>query len=132
MLWCLSFKADVTYASGETSLYLLGLKMQINTKYRCSNFFEGWVLYLIRILREAPPWFKGWIAIIPCLFFSIVFLYFGFRYSKEAHQLLMEDERQPELLRSLPWWVSKLFLIVMGSGLLIFCILYFLNVPEEF
>lgn len=81
---------------------------------------------------EAPPWFAGWIAIIPCLLFGLMFLYYGVRYSSEAHMEALKDERQPDFMRILPWWAIKLFLIILGAGILLFCILYFVHVPEEF
>ncbi len=86
----------------------------------------------MNILREAPPWYTGWIALAPMLFFGGVFLYFGMRYKKTDHEKTISDERQPEIFRKMPWWFLKLFLIVLGLFILGAGIGYMINVPEDF
>jgi hypothetical protein len=86
----------------------------------------------MEILREAPPWFTGWIALVPNLFLGGIFLYYGIRYKKELHEKTVRDERQPEIFRIMPWWFLKLFLIVLGLFILGIGIGYIINVPEHF
>lgn len=81
---------------------------------------------------DAPPWFTGWITLIPIICFGAIFLYYGLKYKKEHHEKTIQDEGQPEIFRVMPWWFLKLFLIVLGLCILGIGIGYIINVPEHF
>lgn len=81
---------------------------------------------------DAPPWFIGWVALIPIVIFGVIFLYYGIKYKKEHHEMTIQDEMQPKIFRIMPWWFLKLFLIVLGIFILGIGIGYMINVPEHF
>lgn len=89
-------------------------------------------LALMEILREAPPWFMGWIAVIPCMILGGLFLYYGIRYRKEEHVKTLKEENLPAIFRIMPWWFLKLTVVVLGLFILGIAIGYFINVPEHF
>jgi membrane protein insertase Oxa1/YidC/SpoIIIJ len=86
----------------------------------------------LRHHTDAPPWFTGWIALIPVLIFGGIFLYYGIRYNKENHEKTAQDEMQPMIFRVMSWWFFKLFLIFLGIFIFGIGFGYIINVPEHF
>ena len=81
---------------------------------------------------EAPPWFTGWMALIPCLLFGGIFLYYGVKYKEEHYEKAILDEDFPELFKMMPWWFSKVFYIILGLFILDIGFGYMVNVSEDF
>jgi hypothetical protein len=83
-------------------------------------------LILLSRFTSPPPWFQGWIVVMVSLIFALPFLYYGFKHNKQGHEESLEN--LPKLLAIAPWWVTKLFLLILGGFILIVGMGYLYNV----